>query len=108
MSSMLDILTDYYETRKLKTPNFEDAMMFLHTEIGEVYELRLALKNYVRNNPHTKPTYSGNALAEELGDVIMMAIVAGMVEGVDPLKALIHKLSKKANKTYILSEIPWK
>ena len=86
----------YYEKRQLKWPNFDDAMKFVATEIGEVYEVDLARTDgWVRNNPDGKPIFTKEQLASELGDVIMMVMVAGIVEGVDPLDALVKKINRK-------------
>ena len=100
---MIDIIKDYYEKRQLKWPDFHQAMKFVHTEIGEVYELDLSRDGgWVRNNPENKEPFNKQRLAEELGDCVMMLIVAGIAEGVDVESALKNKLSnklKKENKT---------
>lgn len=89
-------ITVYYDKRQLKWPNFDDAMKFVATEIGEVYEVDLSrTEGWVRNNPDGKPAFSKEKLASELGDVIMMVMVAGIAEGVDPLEALINKMLRK-------------
>ena len=89
-------ITVYYEKRKLNWPDFNDAMKFVATEIGEVYEVDLSRdKGWVRNNPESKPTFNKEQLASELGDVIMMVMVAGIAEGVDPLQALLKKMCRK-------------
>jgi len=89
-------ITVYYEKRKLNWPDFNDAMKFVATEIGEVYEVDLSRNPaWVRNNPQDKPKFSKELLASELGDVIMMVMVAGIAEGVDPLEALINKMLRK-------------
>ena len=81
---MIDLIRNYYKVRGLKWPTVEQAMMWTQTELGEVYELLLARDgDWVRNHPWNKAMYSPGALAEELGDAIMMLIVAGIVEGVD-------------------------
>lgn len=98
-ADLADFILHYYEKRGLKLPNFDAAMKFVHTELGEVYELDLAREGgWVRNNPESKPKFSKEALAKELGDVIMMVMVAGIVEGVDPLKALVEKMEAKLKK----------
>ena len=71
-------------------------MKFVATEIGEIYELDLARSgNWVRNNPQNKPQFDKNELAKEISDAIMMLIVAGLAEGVNPLQALEDKLQSK-------------
>lgn len=93
---LIDLVKDYYDKRGLKWPNFDDAMKFVITELGEVYELDLnRIGGYIRNHPENKPTYSKEAMAEELGDAIFMLIVAGYVDGVDPIKAMTDKMNRK-------------
>lgn len=95
-TELVDFIRNYYTKRKLAWPNFEDAMKFVATEIGETYEVDLSRNpTWVRNNPQDKPTFSKELLASELGDVIMMVMVAGIVEGVDPLDALVKKINRK-------------
>lgn len=92
----IELIKDYYEKRGLKWPSFSDALKWMQTEIAEVYELDLARTGgWVRNNPDDKEAFSSERLAEELGDAIMMLIVAGIVEGVDPLSALEKKIQKR-------------
>lgn len=85
----------YFNKRGLVWPNFDDAMKFLLTEIAETYELDLARDTWVRNNPESKPEFDKERLSEELGDIIMMAIVAGIAEDVNPLLSLYNKTQKK-------------
>lgn len=95
-SELKDFIVKYYDKRGLKWPDFDDAMKFVATEIGEVYEVDLSrVRDWVRNNPQDKPNFSKERLASELGDVIMMVMVAGIVEGIDPLQALISKMCRK-------------
>lgn len=97
---LISILEDYYQTRGLKMPTFDDAIKFLYTELAEVHELDLADRGYVRNNPQNKPKYSDEQMASELGDALQMIIVAGMTKGLDPMTALIDKLSGKSGRNY--------
>jgi NTP pyrophosphatase (non-canonical NTP hydrolase) len=96
MSRVVKVIQDYYEKRGLKFPDFDNAMKFVHTEIAEVYELDLSrVGGWIRNHPENKPDFDKQKLAEELGDAIMMLLVAGMAEGVDPIDALYRKIEKK-------------
>lgn len=98
MSDLSELIKKYYDYRSLKWPNFDAAMKFVQTEMGEVYELDLAREGgWVRNHPEDKPTFNKEDLAKELGDCIMMLMVAGIVEDVDPLEALVNKINKKMN-----------
>jgi len=95
-NDLTNLIQDYYDHKNLKFPDFHQALSFVHTELGEVYELDLArVSGWVRNNPETKPKFSKESLGEELGDAIMMLVVAGMAEGVDPLKSLEEKIKAK-------------
>lgn len=101
--TLTEILDHYFNIRQLKHPDFRDAILFAITELAEALEVELAQRSYVRNNPDDKPTFDKNALAEELGDVIMMIQTAGIAYKVDPLRALIDKLAKKAGLSYRLT-----
>lgn len=96
---IVDLVKDYYRKRGLTYPSFDNAMKFLQTELAEVYELDLArIGGWVRNNPQNKPEFSKEKLAEELGDAIMMLIVAGLAENVNPIQALESKMQRKLGK----------
>jgi hypothetical protein len=99
-----EILEDYYTRRGLKAPDYQDAMDFVQTELGECAEIRLYGKGYIRNNPENKEKYASANLGDELGDVIMMIQRAGMAEGFNPLQCLLTKLGKKADVFYTLEE----
>jgi hypothetical protein len=87
---------EYYERRGLHWPTVEEALQFVHTELGEAYEILLARNpNWVRNNPTEKPGFSARVLGEELGDAIMMLVVAGLAADVDPVSALLDKIDRK-------------
>jgi len=105
-----NLIIQYYKKRGLKWPDFSDAMKFVLTEIGEVYEIDLSrVGGWVRNNPDNKPiTFDKERLATELGDVIMMIMVAGMAEGVNPLAALIRKINKKLETVDTYKQLPLK
>lgn len=93
---LTDSIKNYYAKRGLTFPSFDNSLKFFQTELAEVYELDLArIGGWVRNHPENKPTFSKERLAEELGDAIMMLVVAGIAEGVDPVQALLDKMEKK-------------
>lgn len=100
--TLVEILNHYFGVRGLKHPDFADAIFFAITELAEALEVELAQRGYVRNNPENKPEYSQVELEKELGDVIMMIQSAGISRNLDPLKALIEKLSEKAKVSYSL------
>lgn len=91
---ILELIRSYYEPRGLQWPlDADEALMWVLTELGGVMELLLARRGeWVRNCPDEHREFSKVRLAEELGDVVMMVLVAGMVEGVDLLEVLREKL----------------
>ena len=89
-------ILDYYRVRGLKWPDVDDALSWALTEYAEVIELRLANKGgWIRNNPEDKEPYSDERFAEEIGDTIMMLLIAAMGKGIDPIAALINKMDRK-------------
>jgi hypothetical protein len=91
---------DYVERRvengTLVFPSTEDALLFCVTELAEASEVLLARKDYVRNNPKDKPSFSQAKFGSELGDVILMCIVAGISAGADPMASMLSKVRKDA------------
>ena len=110
MQTINELIREHYRVRKQKWPTLEEALMWAQTELAEVYELLLAKEGgWVRNNPDKHPPYSDEALAEELGDAILMLLVAGYVTDVDPLVAMIKKIkaaiTKEMNKVLHPEEV---
>lgn len=82
----------HFETKGRVWPSVEDALLFMMTEVAEAIELILIRKKYVRNHPEHKEFFTPARFAEELSDVIYMAVIAGEVEGVDPLNELRERM----------------
>lgn len=92
----IELIHLYYAKRGLKEPDANQSLDWLLTELAEAKELLLARDGgWIRNNPDDHPKFDRCKFAEELGDIIMMAIRAGMAEGVDPLAALAEKIDRK-------------
>ena len=94
-TDLVSLIQSYYEYRKLTQPTTLEAVAWAVTELGEAMDHALMLSgDWVRNNPddHMATT---EALCEELGDVIMMAIVAGITIGFDPISCLVCKINRK-------------
>lgn len=93
-TNLLDLIREYYKARNLVWPSSHTAILWAITELGEVCDLLLNNEDeaWVRNHPDDHELYTPDRYAEELGDAIMMLIVAGMVECVDPLKTLCDKM----------------
>ena len=89
-----DLIREHYAQTGKHWPTPEEALLWCNTEIGEAADL-LLMKDpgkWVRNNPH-KEQYTDERFCEELGDAIMMLIVAGLVTGSDnPLRTMVAKL----------------
>lgn len=80
-----------FVTRGKIFPTTEEAMLWLQTELGEATDELMMKKKWVRNNPNKETDFDPDLFETELSDIIYMALVAGMVEGVDPMQALIEK-----------------
>lgn len=95
---LMEEIVKYTSIRQYKMPNLWEAMAWLSTEVGEVYEIMLSSGNWVRNNPEDHPVKGNDELAEELGDIIFMVMLAGYSEGVNPLEAMKEKMKRKLEK----------
>jgi NTP pyrophosphatase (non-canonical NTP hydrolase) len=88
-------IIEYADKREYKKPDLWEAMAWVCSEIGEVYEVMLSKGGWVRNNPQDHPEKGDQELAEELGDVIFMIMLAGYSRGVNPLEAMKNKMTRK-------------
>lgn len=96
---LIELIEKYFNGRDLKYPNAWESLAWAQTELGEVYEILLGWSgDWVRNNPQDHPVKTKEDFAEELGDVIMMVMMAGYVEGVNPIQALKDKINRKLEK----------
>ena len=84
----------YFDRTDKVWPEAPAALLFAVQEIGEASDyLMPLLGDFVRNNPENHPEqFDTDGYGEELGDVILMALVAGYVSGVDPLAAMLKKI----------------
>lgn len=75
-------------------PDTIEAIGWAITEMGEVMECWLAgRRDWVRNNPEDHPVeLDKREMAGELGDAIMMLLIAGYTLGYDPLELIREKL----------------
>ena len=92
--TIVQLIEDTWEKKGRLWPSLWEGMGWVNTELGEAYELLLAREKtgWVRNNPDDHGEWNPDRFAEELGDAIMMLMVAGMVIGLNPLEALRAKL----------------
>lgn len=86
----------YYDARQMVWPSTKEALLWAMSEIGEAADVELMASNrdWVRNNPSEHNTTDAD-FAEELGDAIMMLLVAGYSRGLDPLRAMLEKAERK-------------
>lgn len=97
---LTDEIEWYYQARGLIRPTLHPAFTFLVEEVGEVAdELMQWMGGFKRNNPLKEQRKSDDehrkAIGEELGDVIMMAVMMGRSIGVDPISCLKEKMDRK-------------
>lgn len=92
---LMEEIVEYTTKRQYKMPSIWEAMAWVNTEIAEVYEVMLSTGGWVRNNPQDHPERGKEELAEELGDIIFMVMLAGYAEGVNPLEAMKNKMKRK-------------
>lgn len=91
------LIRSYFITRDLAWPNVWEALAWASTEVGEAYEVLLARNpKWKRNNPEGKPEWDKRKFGEELGDAIMMLVVAGHICGVDPIEEMLLKMKRTA------------
>lgn len=96
---LIELIEKYYEGRNLKYPDAWESLAWAQAELGEVYEILLGWRgDWVRNNPQDHPLKTKDDFSEELGDAIMMIMMAGYVEGVNPIQSLKDKINRKLEK----------
>ena len=91
------LIEDTWAKRKRIWPSAWEALGWVNTELGEVYELLLAREDegWVRNNPDDHGKWDQFKFEEELGDCILMLMVTGMSLGLNPLEGLRGKLERE-------------
>jgi len=91
-----EIKTHFIEKGR-EWPSVEDALLFVTTEVAEAMELVLAMphRKYKRNHPEDKEPFSRERLADELGDIIYMCMITGLVQNVNPFEAMLNKMQKE-------------
>lgn len=101
-TKLCDEIEYYYQQRGLIRPSLWHAFTFMVEEMGEVAEeLMKYTGGYQRNNPFKEVRNSDDehirAIGEELGDVIMMAVMTGRTLGIDPILCLKEKMERKVS-----------
>jgi NTP pyrophosphatase (non-canonical NTP hydrolase) len=95
MGTLNDVVQKYIDARNLTEPNYQEAMLWLASEVGELADSLLSLDDkWVRNRPEDK---SGGLdwVHDEVGDVLMMlTVVCNKLDGADPIGCLFEKMRK--------------
>lgn len=93
---LMEKIQHYFLARGLVMPSTDDALKWAITEFGEANEVLLRRGTWIRNNPHKQTLeFSAQEFCEELGDMIMMLMIAGLTVGGDPIKELEAKMVRK-------------
>jgi NTP pyrophosphatase (non-canonical NTP hydrolase) len=84
-------ITTYYESRKLKVPDDQEALLYLVSEIGELADAFVDSKSddWVRNNSKYR------SISDEVADVLMMLYVFSMQRNLNPYNCLVDKMKRK-------------
>jgi hypothetical protein len=88
---------DYFEARGLIKPTAEEGLQWTTTELAEAtfHLLSKTGKPWIRNNPDKATVFNKVEFGTECGDIAMMAIMAAVAEGVDPIALLRDKMKRK-------------
>lgn len=94
---ILDLVKQKFVRKGMRWPeNADQAVMWADTELAEVKELLLArIGGWTRSHPKDHPKFSRERLADELADALFMILVAGYVEGIDPLQYLVRRMAQQ-------------
>ncbi len=91
------LIESYYQYRNMRRPNFDDAFLFLTSEIGELADAIVSQKpGWTRNNPDKR-----RAVDDEIGDVMQMLCVCAQAAGLDPIECMMSKWRSKGWKEVI-------
>lgn len=87
-----EVIYRHYMREDKKWPNTEEAMMWVATEVGEVFDVLLEMRGgWKRNHPEAH-VGTQVALVDEMTDVLFMILVAGMSLDVDLIEILRDRL----------------
>ena len=86
-----------FETMERTPPTTQEGLLWCLTELSEATEIAMGSDpKWVRNNPEDHEENSKDRLAEELGDLIYMAIVTAEAAGIpNPLVIMVDKIQKQ-------------
>lgn len=90
MATLQQLIESYYTSRELVSPNADQALLFLVSEIGELADAHVHLQaEWARNNQHER------SIQDEIGDVMMMLTVYAVAHGTDPVGCMLDKMRRK-------------
>jgi len=91
------MIDEYFKVRGLKKPTPEQAVLWAMTELGEAADELLRRSGpWVRNNPEKMRSFDRAAFVEELGDTILMLLIAAHeLDRSNPLVAMVSKIERK-------------
>ena len=97
MDDLTRTVIEYFEERGLVKPTAEEWLQWATTELAEATEhlLSRSSKRWIRNNPDNAVEFDKVGFGIECGDLAMMAIMAAVAEGVDPIALLRDKMKRK-------------
>ncbi len=88
--TLLEIVEAYRGYRKLVTPDANQALMFLMSEVGELADAHVNREaEWVRNNQRDRN------IPDEIGDVMMMLVSYAGAVGCDPVGCMLDKMRRK-------------
>ena len=89
--NLLRLIDSYYQFRHMRRPEFEDAFLFLTSEVGELADAIVSEKpGWTRNNPDKL-----RSVEAEIGDCMQMLAVTAQSIGLDPVECMKAKWRSK-------------
>ena len=86
---LLEQVEKYYRERGLQWPDTKDSLLWLTTELGELTDAVMRQEaGWIRNNARSSDP------REEIGDVVLMALVCARNLGVDPIEMMLEKMNR--------------
>ena len=86
------VVKSYFREREdLSIPSDIEALLFFHSEVGELTDAFADEMGDWGRNDNKKV----RSIEDEVGDVLMMLIVFCIQRGIDPVKAMIDKIKRK-------------
>ena len=93
VANLVGLVMEYFAYRGYKTPDANQAFLFLASEIGELADRLVQSQSgeWVRNHPEAKSADPG----PEIADVLMMLTALCNALGLDPVEQMREKFKRK-------------